>query len=246
MISLPLKKESFIEGFLSPLSKIADNVVLSPCESGLYSICTSQIGGSVILYSEYNTEDFKDLKTNINIPDVKKFIRLISCIKGDNLTLKINDNHLLYEDDDIRFKYFLLEDGVMPRVSISLQKIKKLTFNTTFNLNNIKFSELLKGSAIATDSDKVYFFTKNGKLFAELNDYERQNINNICYLLTDEFEGTELLTPIPLSLESLRLFAGLKTTHYTVKVNTQLKIISFEYQGSENIKIQFLISGLVK
>ena len=245
-VKLHLERERFIESFLTPISKIAENVSLVPFDKGVYAICSTQIGGSVILYTEYISEDFIELKSQINIPDIKKFIRLLSCIKLDTFDVEVKDNHLFYKDDEIKFKYFLLEDSVMQRVSISCQKIKNLTYNTSFILTNSKFSELLKGSSITTDSDKIYLFTKDGNIHAELNDFERQNINSLDYFVTDTFEGCELQVPVPLSLESVRLLAGIKVTHFNVKINTQLKIVAFEAVNQEGVKSQFIISGLVK
>ena len=74
---------------------------------------------------------------------------------------------------------------------------------------------------------------------------ERQNINSICYHLTDTVEGCDLQVPLSLSLESVRLLAGLKASEFNVKINSQLKIVLFEYE-SEYTKISFIVSGLVK
>jgi hypothetical protein len=246
MSKLTLDKEQFVECFLTPISKIAENVSLVPFEKGIYAICSTQIGGSVILYAEYKSENLFSLTHQINIPDIKKFIRLLSCVKKDTFDIDVKGNHLLYADSDIKFKYFLLEDSVMQRVTVSCQKIKSLAYNTTFNLPIIKFNELLKGSSITTDSDKLYLFTREGNIHAELNDFERQNINSVDYFVTDAFEGCDLQTPIPLSLESVRLLAGLKATQFTVRINTQLKIVTFEAASGESVKTQFIISGLVK
>jgi len=246
MSNIQLDKEQFVECFLTPISKIAENVSLVPFEGGIYAICSTQIGGSVILYAECKSGSFLNLKHQINIPDIKKFIRLLSCVKKDTFEVTVKDNHLLYADSDIKFKYFLLEDSVMQRVTVSCQKIKSLAYNTSFTLPIIKFNELLKGSSITTDSDKLYLFTKDGSVHAELNDFERQNINSVDYFVTEVFEGCELQIPIPLSLESVRLLAGLKATQFTVKINTQLKIVTFEATSGESVKTQFIISGLVK
>ena len=238
-------KDKFIDHYLTPVGKLADNVTIVPCEKGVYTVCSSQIGGSIVLYAEYFSEDLKTLDTKINIPDIKKFTRLLSCIKPEQITLELKSNHLAYSEKDVKFKYFLLEDGVMPRAPINPDKIKALTYNTSFTLTSQKFNELLKGSSIATDSDKIYFYTKDKNMYAELNDYERQNINSICYHLTDTVEGCDLQVPLSLSLESVRLLAGLKASEFNVKINSQLKIVLFEYE-SEYTKISFIVSGLVK
>jgi hypothetical protein len=133
----------------------------------------------------------------------------------------------------------------MQRCPVNPEKIKKLKYDTAFILPNSKFNEVLKGSSIATDSDKLYFYTKDSKVYCELNDLERQNINNITYLVTDKYVGEDIKNTLPLNLENIRLLAGTKCNEFTVKVNNELKVTLFQIE-EKDIDIKFIISALVK
>ena len=242
--SITFRKEEFLHRYLSPISKIADNISLVANESGIHTVCSSQNGGNTVLYTQYKTPLMTGVN-KLNIPDVKKFIRLLDCIEEESVTLDFYNNHLRYSSDSLKFNYFLYEDSVMPKCNINPEKIKKITYDTSFTLITSTYNEVLKGSSIATDSDKVYFYTKEGKMYAELNDRERQNINNICYLVAEGYEGSEINTPISIGLENLRLLAGLKPQAYKVGINRDLKLLSFAY-NDEHTDVRFIISGLVK
>ena len=242
--SITFQKDEFIHKYLLPISKVADNVSLFTNEEGVYTVCSSQNGSSTVLYSQYKTSLMSGVK-RINIPDIKKFIRLLDCIECESVTLEFHNNHLRFNNDCIKFNYFLYEDSAMPRCNINPDKIKKITYDTSFTLATSKYNEILKGSSIATDSDKLYIHTKDGNVYAELNDHERQNINNICYLMSESYSGGDITSPISLGLENLRLLAGLKTNTFSVGVNKDLKLVCFEYKDGL-AEAKFLISGLVK
>jgi len=241
---LSLKKESFVQKFLLPISKLADNISVSFNDEEISSTCASQ-DGSIVLLASYKTDTPVKGIPRINLPDVKKFIRLIDCVDLDTIALTIKDNHLNYETPSQKFNYFLLEDSYMQRCPVNPEKINKLKYDTGFILSSGKFNDVLKGGSIATDSDKLYFYTKDDKVYAELNDYERQNINNITYLISDKFVGEQIKNTLPLSLENIRLLAGIKCNEFTVKINNELKVTLFQIE-EEGITIKFIISALVK
>jgi DNA polymerase III sliding clamp (beta) subunit (PCNA family) len=241
---LALNKESFVQKFLLPISKLADNISISIDDSEVYATCASQ-DGSVVLLASYKTDTAVRGIPRINLPDVKKFVRLLDCVEEDNIALTIENNHLKYVTPSFKFNYFLLEDSYMQRCPVNPEKIKKLKYDTAFLLPNTKFNEVLKGSSIATDSDKLYFYTKDEKVYCELNDLERQNINNITYLVADKFVGEQIKNTLPLNLENIRLLAGTKCNAFTVKVNNELKVTLFQIE-EKDIDIKFIISALVK
>ena len=242
---IKFNKHNFITHYLLPISKVVDNVAIIKQEDIFYTVCASQAGGSAVLYASYKAVEHTDVTSNINIPDIKKFIRLLDCIEKDDIEIEIHSNHLRYKDDVFKFNYFLLEDGVMPRCPISPEKIKKLDYDSEFVLPVAKLQELLKGSSIATESDKIYISTKDTKVYAELNDLERHNVNNVCYQIADVYSGKDIAVPIILGLESVRLLAGLKTHAFNVKINVELKIVCVEYVD-DYTDVKFIISGLVK
>ncbi len=241
---LSLNKESFVQKFLTPISKLADNVSISFNDDEVFTTCASQ-DGSIVLLASYKTDTAVKGIPRINLPDVKKFVRLLDCVDHDNIALTIENNHLKYTTPSFKFNYFLLEDSYMQRCPVNPDKIKQLKYDTAFILPNTKFNEVLKGSSIATDSDKLYFYTKDDKVYCELNDLERQNINNITYLVADKFVGESIKNTLPLNLENIRLLAGTKCNEFTVKVNNELKVTLFQIE-EKDIDIKFIISALVK
>lgn len=241
---LALNKESFVQKFLLPISKLADNVSISIDDSEVYATCASQ-DGSVVLLASYKTDTAVRGIPRINLPDVKKFVRLLDCVEENNIAITIQNNHLKYTTPSFKFNYYLLEDNYMQRCPVNPDKIKQLKYDTAFLLPNAKFNEVLKGSSIATDSDKLYFYTKDDKVYCELNDLERQNINNLTYLVADKFVGEQIKNTLPLNLENIRLLAGTKCNEFTVKVNNELKVTLFQIE-EKDIDIKFIISALVK
>jgi hypothetical protein len=241
---LSLNKENFVQKYLLPVSKLADNVSLSFNGEEIITTCASQ-DGSIVLLATYKAGVAVKGITRINLPDIKKFIRLLDCVDVNELALTIQGNHLNYESSSYRFNYFLLEDSYMQRCPVNPEKINKLKYDSGFLLSTAKFNEVLKSSSIATDSDKLYFYTKDDKVYAELNDYERQNINNITLLVADKFVGEPIKSALPLNLENIRMLAGLKADNLTVKINNDLKVTLFQIE-EQDINIKFIISALVK
>lgn len=241
---LTFNKESFVQKFLQPISKLADNVSIIPGDKELYAVCSSQ-DGSIVLLANLKTDVNTQGILKINLPDIKKFVRLLDCIDSIDLELTLEDNHIKYNTSSFKFNYYLLEDSYMQRCPVNPEKIKQLSYDSSFILTNSKFNEILKGSSIATDTDKLYFYTKNDSVYAELNDFERQNVNNITYLVNEKYAGEPIKSALPLNLENVRMLAGLRADNITVKINNTLKVTLFEVED-EYVSIKFIISALVK
>jgi hypothetical protein len=240
-----LNKETFVQKFLLPISKLTDHVSLIPKENLLLAICASSDGSVVLLATLKLETPLPPTLTRLNLPDVKKFVRLLDCIEDSEIVLQIKDNHIHYQTPQFKFNYFLLEDVYIQKCPIQPDKINTLVYDSEFTLNNFKFQELLRGSTIATDSDKLYFYTKDDQVYAELNDYERQNINNLTYLISDSFKGNPIKNTFPLNLENIRLLAGLRVDSFKIRINNSLKVTLFECQD-EKVSVKFIISALVK
>jgi len=243
--TISLNKEIFVQKFLLPISKLTDHVSLIPKENLLLAVCASADGSVVLLATLKLETSFPESLNRLNLPDVKKFVRLLDCVEDNTISLQIKDNHIHYQTPQFKFNYFLLEDVYMQKCPVNPEKINSLTYDSEFALTNFKFQEVLRGSSIATDSDKLYFYTKDEEVYAELNDYERQNINNLTYLISESFKGTPIKNGIPLNLENIRLLAGLRVDSFRVKINNNLKVTLFECLD-ENVSVKFIISALVK
>ena len=95
------------------------------------------------------------------------------------------------------------------------------------------------------DIHKVYFYTKDGSMYAEVNDKKRQNIDNICLKLADKYSGDQITTPLPMSLETIRLLGSARTDKIDVLINNKLNVMMFGINNND-IKLTYIVSGLVK
>jgi len=80
---LTFNKESFVQKFLQPISKLADNISIIPGDKELYAVCSSQ-DGSIVLLANLKTDINTQGILKINLPDIKKFVRLLECIDETN------------------------------------------------------------------------------------------------------------------------------------------------------------------
>ncbi len=123
------------------------------------------------------------------------------------LDLNINSNNIQYSGNGVKFKYHLFEEGFITRPNINLDKINKFKFDVEFNLDKILLQRLFKGSTFASETNKIYFYTENGNLMAELTDRARHNTDNFTLSLGK----TDIeLKPVPVNLDNIRLLSIVK------------------------------------
>ena len=241
-----LNKELFVNKFLSPISKLTANVILNIEPDNINTVCSSPDGG-VILYAKLNTGVNTQHPLKLNLLDISKLVRMVGCIEtSGDIELLIKDNNISYsEDKGFNFVYHLSDSGYIPKCSLDAKKINGLKFNTEFDLSISKFNEIMKGASIVSDSNKLYLYTTDNGVYAELNDKETPNTNNITYLISDTFTGENITRPVPLNLEHIRLISGLKTDKLKVRHNNTFDVTVFEIL-EDNILAKFVISALVK
>jgi hypothetical protein len=198
-----------------------------------------------MLYGVYTTNNTFVQKTNINVGDVKRLIRVLECLDDEQVTLSLEDNALKYKSKSVKFKYHLLEDVVMQHSGIKPEKINSFKFNTEFEIPNRRIQEVLKGSSFAVDINKIYLYTQDTLVMVDIADLATPLTDSIGFEFAEAFAGTPILTPIPLHLDSIRLLAGVKFNSVKVKVNTELSVVLFELT-TPNTVLKYIISSRVR
>jgi hypothetical protein len=240
-------KNIFLKNFLLPISKISDSAILETKKTDdLFYItslsCTSD--NSVIFYNEHPVNVDPDDNVSLNCLDVKKLIRAIEAISyQDNLSFRIDKNNLSYEDNDLSFKYHLLEDGIIKKPKIDLNKLQNLDFDTTFNLKNEKIKELIRASVFASDSNKIYISFDDTGVYGDLTDKTKNNIDNMIVKISSEYYGKRA-KPIPFSFDIFRIMEN-ANNDIIVKINEKIGIVIFEIQNNYN-KMIYIMSALIK
>jgi hypothetical protein len=175
------------------------------------------------------------------VPDCKTFLRLISNIDSDHFQLNFDKNYIEYKNSSFDFKYHLLDESYFStKKSISEEKINNIEFETKFVLSKQKFAELLKFNTIIPDAEKLYFYTKDSKVYAKIGDEQKINTNQISLEISNDFKGEELKETIPLNIQNLILFSFAEDV-MKVSVNRLLKVFKFETSHTT-----YIVSGLVK
>jgi hypothetical protein len=249
MMKLKINKSSFKDLFLHPISKIVGDdesnkgCILEIKGNTFDSVCNSK-DGSVVLYASYKSEDTFDKNSTLNIFDLKKFIRLLDCIDKNEIVFTVNTNHLLYNSPSLKFRYHLMDDGVIRKSVVNINKINSLKFNNEFALEKSKIDEIIKVSVFTEDSNKLYLSCKDGHIYGELTDKTKPNIDSVNILLADSFIGDPFID-IPISMDVLRKIYGIKFDKIFIKVNTDTKVISFELTDNQST-LKYIVSALVK
>lgn len=240
-IHIPDRK-LFLSGFLLPLSKISDSCVINLTDNGFDSlVCTSD--ASIILSTAYKLDLDIDSPVSLNIADIKKIIKVLECIPDDSIILTLDKNNIIYNNKNIKFKYHLLEDGIITIPKINLKKIDELQFPVKFTFEYKSLLDLLRGSTFATDSNKVYLYSEENKILGDLTDRARHNIDSFTTPLCD-YNGPEL-QPICLNFELIRIISGVRVKQLDCLVNPKLGVIVFQI-NSGNITTKYIASSLIK
>ena len=237
--TLKLKNKGEYLKFLDAVSRINDTGVILDIKEDKLSSLVSSLDSTLILHGVYKSNfEFED---TLNIPDVKKLRYVLDTIEEESIHLDINSNNLQYSGNGVKFKYHLYEEGFITRPNINLEKISKFKFNVNFNLNKATIQRLFKGSTFASETNKIYFYTENNLLMAELTDRARHNTDNFTLSLGSvDFS----LEPISINLDNMRLIS-LLNDDIRVKINTEYGVVVFDIEDSD-IKLRYIISALTQ
>lgn len=239
-LSIPNKKD-FISNVLNPVSNLNDKTIIKIDKNKISSVTASN-DATLVLYSE--TEVNIDADRSINIPDIKKLVRVLECVDTEHLDLEVSSNNIKYAGDNFKFTYHLLEDGIIKIPSINVKKINELKFDTTFKVTENMLSSLFKGSSFTTETNKLYIYVENNKVYGELGDKTRHNSDNFQCVLANEFTGTALTKTIPVNFETFRLINFNKCSDIEFAINVGFGVIKIVL-NKDKTKLTYIVSALI-
>lgn len=235
---------TFNHTFLSLTSKICDSACIKVDQNKIFSLtCSSD--STIVIFSTYKQQNEIDGVLNLNIPDLNRLSRTLSCIKDNQVQLDVDSNCIKYKSPSVRFTYHLLEDGIIAVPSVSIDKIKKLDFKYSFRVNKTDILSLIKGSSLVTDVDKLYFYVEDDHVYAEITDKETSNTDSYTQKIADQYEGEDAFDQMSISFEILRIISSLKFDDIRIKVNTDVNVLLFEVE-IENVKHNFICTTYVR
>lgn len=235
---LHVKNRNEFLKYLDSVSKINDSAIFEIKPEGITSLVSSA-DNTLVLLSEFVTAS--DFTSTINVPDIKKLYRVLETINEEEIELKINGNNLEYKGNGLKFKYHLFEEGFLSKPNLNVEKIRNFTFDVKFNITKAILQQLFKGSTFASETNKVYIYTEDGDLKAELTDRARHNTDNFTITIgSADFE----LSPIPINFDNIRLMSSIDS-EYVFNVNTQHGVVVVD-NNSDSTKLKYIISSLTQ
>jgi hypothetical protein len=125
-------KDNLLNNFLIPVSKVADSAVLNITPGNITTLIATN-DNTIIVNASFNDEAITITKI-LNVPDIKKFCRILSCIEEATISLNVEGNNIGYSAAAIRFKYHLYEDNIISQPKINIEKLPNAEgdVNSTF------------------------------------------------------------------------------------------------------------------
>ena len=245
---LPIPKTG-LEKILKPINRITDSCVLKIQNDQIYSVCSSQ-DNSIILYAKTNIPNVDIQNARINIINIKKLITGLNVLGQDGTfnfyldTNSIKCESVTEENEKTFFTYHLVDDSIIKESPIKIEKITSLEFDTEFEIPFENIKRILAGYGFAGEVDKIYFYTKENKVYADIDDKTMQNIDNISIIASSSYTGKDVETPLPININIFKNLLGNKSD-ISVKLNTNHKVFVFGTKD-ENIDLKYIASALVK
>jgi hypothetical protein len=227
--------------YLEAISKINESTILNANQDlGLISSLVSSADNTLILYSELSNIEV-NYNGSINIPDIKKLIRVVDSIDTKDVSLLINSNNIEYKGKSLKFKYHLYEDGFLTKPSINIDKIKSFNYNVKFTLKKDTINSIIKGSTFASETNKLYLYTEDGRLKGELTDRARHNTDVFAIDLGEvDFE----LSPLPLNFDNIKLLSFI-SDDINFGINTEYGVTVIDILNN-TIKLKYIITSLTQ
>lgn len=236
-------KSDFVNTFLSPISKLAENTVIKVRDKEIVSVSSSS-DGTLIVNCTFKQENEVDETIFLNIPDINRLIKVLSCVETDDLNLLYDNNNIQYKSKQIGFKYHLLDDGIIETPSVDLNKIKSIDFPFRFKIDQQSINQLVKGSTFTTETDKIYFHVDDGNVMASLTDRQRHNVDCYTQCVAETHKGDLNGKELALSFETMRIISSIRFDDLIVNVNPELNVFLFQVE-TKSSTIIVVSSGYV-
>jgi hypothetical protein len=241
--------KTFIENILKPINRLTESCVLRIENDNIYSLCTSS-NNVVILYVSGKLKQSVNENIRLNLIDIKRFLCGLDCLDGENFSLEYLGNNIKCESVDDQenatfFKYHLVDDTVIPVSPVNIQKMSQLPFDTEFEIAPDKQKRIISAYTFTSAVPKIYLYTKDKSVHAELNDRQVQNIDNMTLKISDNFTGTDIEDSIPVNMEIFKSLTSSKQ-NIKVKINNQYKVLIFQNTERDDIVVKYITSALVK
>lgn len=240
-------KSNFCSKFLVPISRISDLSIISVNAHNVGEITSlnKTVDNNTILFAKCNDASLDAAqRVDLNVPDVKKFVKVFDCIEDETIVVQLNNNNIEYKSPKTKFKFHLLEDGIIAPLGHSLKKIESFEYDTHFKMDIATYNNIVRSSTFITESNKIYIYTDEHGVSCELTDKSRHNLDSFTTQLAERYEGAEIIKPLPFSFDNIRNVSTLRATELDIKINTSKGILCVDVQD-EGYHLKYISTAMV-
>lgn len=219
-----LNKLSFIKYLTAANGLYEQCIIHCDAKTNILDVFVSTESEHIILYSEYsNVKVTADI--TMNIPDLKKLIRMLMLINAETFDLEIKNNSISYSTPELSFKYHLYEDGIIRVKKINKNLLKNFKGEYIFTVSSDIIDNLIKQSAVLGNVEFVYIRGENGKIYCNITDKKIPNIDSIEHLFIDTGDSNINFSEMKFGLDSIRLLTTIKCSNITWQIHTKYNCI---------------------
>jgi hypothetical protein len=234
MQQITLNRE--FSSFLKSLLKINDSAIIVVGDNQMTSLVGTPDNVTVAYGILPCIATFKGF---LNISSISKLLKALDQINEESYNLNVSNNNIEYKSPSLRFKYHLLENGIISQPAINIKKVLEFAFNVNFKVDADKLVSIAKFSSFSSDSNKIYISSDGFKVFAELTDKARDNVDSF------EFEFSECATPfdaVSLNVDFFRSLSFSNNSVIDIGMNTQMGVVSIDI-NNPTYKLKYITTS---
>lgn len=242
MSKFKINRISFINNFINPIGAICDKVKIKIKNDTIHCWVMDDTG-TVFTFIKHQLIESDIESKEINIGDIKNFKKLIGILSEESEEFILEENYIKYDSDDIRFKYYILDEDSISDIPLSIDKIKELDFSNKFVITKEILLKIIKFFTLNTEVEKIYFDIEDDSVRVSITDKTIENCNNFSFTITDEFIGNVNNVSIPISNKIIKLLSCLKSDFISVFYNEEKNTFIFSCKN-ENYETMYVTSIL--
>ena len=235
-------KSVFVQRFLTPISRVADEAIVLRVGTEQITCLAAASDNASFLVAEYALGEgsYTGNDRNLNVPNIQRLIAALKMVDQDDVEFNIETNCLTYKSQTLRFKFHLYEEGLLKEPALSLDKINNFDYHINFTITSDSLMKLVKSCVITADSNKIYITKHGDKIYAELTDHTRDNVDSFTIELAS-YDGEDF-DVIPYGLDAIKSFSTLNSD-VDVSINKDVNVAKFEICNA-SAKLRYIVTAL--
>jgi len=137
----------------------------------------------------------------------------------------------------------IFEDGIIVTPKLNMNRLSTLEMDGKFTLPFTNLVNLIKGSSIATDTNKIYLSYKNNTVLGELTDKSRPNVDSYGLTISTNYSGPQLSVPTPLNFELFRIISSMRFKELSCSFSSKVGVYIFDTE-LDKATMKFVVSAL--